>query len=121
MSDRALVLVTLFYVVLQAGLIYLFHSLRLITEVWDDGIHVRFFPFSTHLFPFGNIRKLEVRKYNPLREYGGWGIRHGKSGRAYNVSGNLGVQLEFYKGKPVLIGSKRPEEMARAIHLAGRI
>jgi hypothetical protein len=39
-------------------------------------------------------------------EYGGWGIKYGKMGKAYNVSGNRGVQLEFTDGKRLLIGSQ---------------
>ena len=53
--------------------------------------------------------------YSPIRDCGGWGVRHYKSGKAYNVSGNRGVVLEFLDGRPILIGSQRPEELAKAI------
>ncbi|NVL91956.1 MAG: hypothetical protein HWN71_02845 [Desulfobacterales bacterium] len=58
--------------------------------------------------------------YNPLKDYGGWGIRYGRGGRAYNVSGNRGVYLELSNGKSLLIGSLQPEELARAIGMQMR-
>jgi len=36
-------------------------------------------------------------------------------GKAYNVSGNRGVQLEFTDGKCLLIGSQKPEQLDSAI------
>jgi hypothetical protein len=35
--------------------------------------------------------------------------------RAYNVSGNKGVELEYEGGKRLLIGSKRSDQLAGAI------
>ena len=90
---------------------------RLITEVRSDGLHLRFVPF--HLrginIPFKSIATVEACKYNPIKEYGGWGIRRGPKGKAYNVIGNLGVKLDFVDGKRLLIGSQNPEELAQAI------
>ena len=57
-----------------------------------------------------------AREYKPLREYGGWGIRCSlKRGKAYNVSGNKGVQLVFKNGKQLLIGSQKAEALEEAI------
>jgi hypothetical protein len=36
-------------------------------------------------------------------------------GMAYTVSGNRGVQIELTSGRKILIGSRRPEELAAAI------
>jgi hypothetical protein len=57
----------------------------------------------------------EVRTYSPLREYGGWGIRGPRKRRAYNVSGDEGVQLVLVDGCVVLIGSQRANELADPI------
>ena len=56
-----------------------------------------------------------VHTYDPIGEYGGWGIKYGKMGKAYNVSGNRGVQLEFADRKSILIGSQKPEQLDSAI------
>ena len=96
------------------------YSLRLITEVRQDGLYVRFYPFhlSFRHYPYESINSYQVREYSPLKEYGGWGIRYGKKGMAYNVSGNRGVQLEFKTGKRLLIGSQRPEELVSQMQIA---
>jgi len=99
---------------------YLFYRMNLTTEVRADGIYYRFFPLhlSFHRVPLEDIISSEAVTYHPLREYGGWGIRWGNGGKAYNVSGNRGVRLELSRGSHLLFGSKRPEEFAEAIHRA---
>lgn len=115
LSDTALAIIGPLWILFGVGLAYLFYSLKLVTEVQTDGLYVRFFPLTHHKIPFENIKHCEGRTYSPIREFGGWGIRYGKRGKAYNVSGNQGVQLELSNGKRFLIGSQRPEELARAI------
>ncbi|WP_406656987.1 DUF6141 family protein [Methanolobus sp. ZRKC2] len=92
-------------------------SIRLITEVRSSGLYIRFYPFhlSFKKYQFESIKSYEVCQYNPLRDYGGWGIRFGPKGRAYNVSGNKGVLLEFRNGKKLMVGSQNPDELAAAI------
>lgn len=117
MSDTSLVLAALTQVAVVGGLVWLFRAMRLVTEVRSDGLHVRFRPFVRKHFPFETIRRCEARTYRPIAEYGGWGIRFGWGGRgkAYNVRGDRGVQLEFTDGKRLLIGSQRAEELEAAI------
>jgi hypothetical protein len=83
---------------------------------------VRFFPFHRRprVIDLENIESVEAVRYSPLRDYGGWGIRHGSAGKAYNVSGNQGVVLRLKNGKTVLLGSQRYEELAAAIESARR-
>ena len=87
------------------------------TEVRDEGVYVRF--NTLHLgwivFAFNAIQNAEAVTYRPIMEYGGWGIRFGKNGKAYNVSGNKGVLLTLNEGKPILIGSQKHEELCLAI------
>jgi hypothetical protein len=109
----------IFWLIFGLGLPALFFFGKLITEVRGDGIYIRFFPFhlSFHKIAFKDLKRYEVRTYRPLLEYGGWGIRYGLKGKAYNVSGNRGVQLELSNGKRVLIGSQRPEQFLQAIEM----
>ena len=53
-----------------------------------------------------------MRKYSPLREFGGWGYRVGPGGKAFNMQGNMGLQLEMMGGEKLLIGTRKPEELA---------
>ena len=61
------------------------------------------------------MKQYEVRTYRPIREYGGYGIRYSSKGKAYNVSGDRGVQIELLNGERLLIGSQRADELWRAI------
>jgi hypothetical protein len=96
----------------------LFLLLKLQTEVRQDGLYIRYFPFHIHFkrFRSEDLSECYARRYRPIWEYGGWGIRYSlRNGKAYNVSGNQGVQLVFKNGKKLLIGSQKPDELEAAI------
>ena len=112
-------LLSLVMVLAGSGLIWLFFVMRLVTEVRADGIYLGFFPFSSQKILYATIVGHRVREYRPIREYGGWGVRFNRSGRAYTVSGNLGVQLELSNGKGLLIGTQDPDKLLIAIGTAG--
>jgi hypothetical protein len=111
-------MVLLFALLYGTGLPLLLLSFRLTTQVQSDALYIRFTPF--HLRPvqidFAAIRRCQAVRYSPLLDYGGWGIRFGRNGKAYNVSGNLGVLLEYSNGTKLLIGSRQPEQLAVAIN-----
>ncbi len=93
-------------------------SLR--TKVLADGIVYRFSPFhlKNRFIPFSDIQKCNVREYSPLKEYGGWGIRYGLSGKCYNISGNKGLQLYLKNGRKLMIGTRRAAELEKVIEKA---
>lgn len=88
---------------------------RLETKIDHEGIHYRYFPFlpSWKKRAWNELEAVSVRKYSPILEYGGWGVRIGLMGKgwALNVSGNKGLQLKLKKRSNLLIGTSRPEEM----------
>jgi hypothetical protein len=90
---------------------------KLTVDVKRSGLYIQYFPFhlSPKRIPLENVIRLEIKTYRPLRDYGGYGIRYGAAGKAYNVSGNRGVDLKFTAGKNLLIGSQRSEELAEAL------
>ncbi|HEY3266335.1 MAG TPA: hypothetical protein VGM37_05370 [Armatimonadota bacterium] len=86
-------------------------------RVRPDALHVSFFPFMRERrFLYSQILRAEARTYNPVGEYGGWGLKGTGKNRALNVSGNRGVQLELVSGQRLLLGSQRPDELAAAIN-----
>jgi hypothetical protein len=95
----------------------LFTFLKMETEVRNDGIYVRLFPVHIHFRKFSpeDISEAFARKYAPVSEYGGWGIKGSRNNRAYNTRGNEGVQLVFNGGKRLLIGSQKIQELEKAI------
>ena len=103
----------LILILFATGFIFFF---KLKTRIDEKGIHYQFFPFHLkfRLIQWNEIEKIYVRKYNPISEYGGWGLKGGAlwnkgKGTAINVSGDIGIQLELKSGKRLLIGTQRKE------------
>jgi hypothetical protein len=109
MPDSLVILLALLFGI---ALPLLFFIAELRVRITEDGIYVKFFPFhlSWLFYPLSDIRNFERVQYHPIREYGGWGIRYGLHGKAYNVSGNKGIRLTFCNGKKLLIGSQKSDE-----------
>lgn len=103
----------------------LFLIFRLDTQIKKDGIYVRFFPIHVKFrhYTWGELTKIFVRRYSPLAEYGGWGLRFGLfgKGRAYNVSGDKGLQLEFTDNRKLLIGTNKPDELTEVLNEIGQL
>jgi hypothetical protein len=98
-----------------AAIILLFRSFRLETKIDASGVWYRFFPLQVRMgcVVWADISKAYIRKYNPILDYGGWGIRFGLGGKgkAYNISGKIGLQLELKTGKKILFGTQQPEQI----------
>lgn len=93
--------------------------INLKTQIYKDHISISFFPFfKNKIINFSDLDKYYIRKYNPITEYGGWGIRMGVFGKgsAYNIRGNMGLQLEFKNGKKLLIGTQNPKEIEEVLN-----
>lgn len=86
---------------------------RLTTIIHDTGISFRFFPFQTKQkkIDWKNIKECSIRKYKPIKEYGGWGIRNGMKGKAYNTKGNIGIQIKLKDERSILIGTQQPDKV----------
>lgn len=99
--------------IIVLGAVLLMICSRLDTRIDEQGIHVQFFPFmrQERNIAWENIKTIQVRKYSPIGEFGGWGYRGSKKNRAYNVVGNQGLQLELNDGTRLLIGTQKAEEL----------
>ena len=117
MSNIGLVIVTILTLILS----FLFLNLRLETNIKSDGIYVRFFPFhlTFKYYQWDKINQSFVRKYNPIREFGGWGLRGLGKNRALNVSGDKGIQLITQDGSKILIGTNKAEEVTEILKQLG--
>lgn len=100
-------------VLLSASGLLIF-AFKLTTRIDERGIHYQFFPFhfKLKLISWDEITNAYVRIYDPIGEYGGWGLKGGalwnsKKGKAINVSGDVGIQLELTNGKKLLIGTQQ--------------
>ena len=104
-------------VILLSAVYAMLFSLRLETEVNMLGISYRLYPFhiTPRLVRWDEIHFAEVRKYAPLREYGGWGIKGTRSNRAFNISGSTGLQLYLSDGSKLLLGTHKKAEIEQVI------
>lgn len=105
------------------GVLGLLFSTKLETSIDENGIQVRFLPFiiKPKLIPWSELDSVHVRQYKPLREYGGWGLRFGPNGKAYNVKGNQGLQLLFKDRTALLIGTQKPKELEEFLRKLGKL
>lgn len=121
MSNSGLLITTGLTILLTV----LFINFRLDTMIKKDGIYVRFFPIHLKFkyYSWDTLTKSFVRRYSPIKEYGGWGLRFGLSGKgtAFNVSGDQGLQLEFTNHKKLLIGTNKPLELTEALNGIGQL
>ena len=92
------------------------------TAVGSLGLTYRFFPlqFSMRNLHWEDMHSIELVTINPLRDFGGWGLRYGGKGMALIVSGNRCVRIGLASGGGLFIGSAKPEQLLAALE-AGRL
>ncbi len=94
-------------------------TVRLSTEVGETEIRVRMKGFRRRRsIPLDGVRGVKIVTYDPVKDFGGYGIRTTKSGVAMVARGNRGVRLEMRDGTMTVIGSQRAEALAAAIATA---
>lgn len=103
-------------VALLATTVFLY-SVKLTVRVEEDGIRIKLFPLhlKDRVIGFDEIESFNAEDYQPIREFGGWGLRWRPGKIAYSTSGSKGVRIKREGKKDVMIGSKKPEELAEAI------
>ncbi|WP_078555964.1 DUF6141 family protein [Bacillus alkalicellulosilyticus] len=91
--------------------------LKLIIEVRNDGIYIRFVPFHFQYeqFLFKDIHDYDNITHSQFKRFGGPGIRFNLKGEtAYNLNGKEGIELRL-KYETVIIGIQKPNEFKKAL------
>jgi hypothetical protein len=118
-GNGVLALIASLVTLLMTGILLLFKTVRLQVEIRGNDIRFRYPPLvrKWRRISRNEIERYEVGKYRPVAQYGGWGIRQGsrKYGKAYNVTGNIGLKLFLKKGKIILLGSQRAQALSYAM------
>lgn len=99
-------------------LVFALLYLRLETRIDEKGILTWFKPFgfTKKYFSWEEVDEVYIRRYSPVTEYGGWGIRGvGDNDKAYKIKGNTGIQINTTEGKKFLIGTLKPKEAEQAL------
>jgi len=93
-----------------------FNKQKLILEITEKDISVSYRILTSDTkIAVDNIRSIQVRKYNGLKEFMGWGVRYNDSESCFTVSGNDALEIELKSGTKFLIGTQKPEEISAVI------
>ena len=92
-------------------------TVRLVTEVRKGELIVRMRGlWRLRRVPLDHIQAVETITHDIARDYGGYGIRSTREGKAYVAGGGRGVRVTLAAGEKLVVGSQRPDELARRLH-----
>jgi hypothetical protein len=115
MSNGGLIVLTVFLWLVYLRLI----RVRLVTNVLLGELTVGLQGlWRTRRIPLSSVKAVKIVTFNPLLDFGGFGIRSTRQGKAYLAGGARGVRLELNDGGVLVIGSERPEELSQALRRA---
>lgn len=119
MSNTGLIITALAVTGVAASSVLLLRVTQLETAITSQTISIRFRPFMRKwkTIAWEEVKKAEVVSFNPIGDYGGWGISSSRKGKAYTTKGNMGLLLTLNQGKPLLIGTQKPNEIKQFIRM----
>jgi len=91
-------------------------TVRLVTDVRDGELKVALRGFwRSRRVPLADIASVEAIAFDPVRDYGGYGIRSLRDGQAYVAGGGQGVRVRLSAGSSLVVGSQRAAELAAVL------
>ncbi len=116
-DDEGLFIVAVILPLMFFVLFFVFLKSSLQTEVRDNEIIIRFPVFIRKpiQIKFEDLISYEVVDYNPVKDFGGHGIKTKKNVKTFTVSGKKGIKLLNKNGKVFLIGTQRAYAFLSAI------
>ncbi|TRX62102.1 hypothetical protein FNH22_01920 [Fulvivirga sp. M361] len=117
-SDSTLIIVFLLAIITLVVCNVMIILAKLEIKIDRNYIHYRYFPYirSWNRISKDQLKKVYIRKYAAINEYGGWGYRvfMRKDNGALNVQGNMGLQIIFKDDTKLLLGTQKPEALKKA-------
>lgn len=105
--------ILILFFIFTFSVLFFFWMLQLTTIIDQEGVSIRFYPFTKKRILWSDIQSAEVLNYGFV---GGWGIRFGTQyGTVYNTSGNRGLALILKDGNKLCVGTQREEELRNAV------
>lgn len=117
-TDEGLIIFAVLVLIILGVSYFMLFKAKLIIEIEGNSLFFSFFPYAKRKeIKADEIKTFEIRKFNPIKEYGGSGIKKGikKAGDAYVVSGNIGLQLHLKNGNKILLSTQKPDALKKAI------
>lgn len=111
-SENYVDMMGLALIVTMAAANLLIYFAKLKTKIDEEGVHIKFSPFTNKKILWKDIESAEVVKYG----FVGYGWRYSfKYGRVYNTSGNKGLFIVKKDKKKILVGTQKPVQLKKAI------
>ena len=109
-TDYNKLLIVLLPILLVLNIIF---ASRLVTQIRTDGLYVRFPPWQSRfsVYDWIDIVEIQVRKYQPMREFMGWGIRYGIRKMGYIVAASACIEIVLKNGYTIIVTTQRGEEV----------
>ena len=92
-------------VICTVALCFMF-LLKLTTTITDEGIAFKYAPTMRQfkLYPWEQIASVSIVSYNPIQDFGGWGLKKSKKyGKGYTTKGNKGLWIQLTDGQSILL------------------
>jgi hypothetical protein len=91
-------------------------TVRLVTEVRQGELIVAMRGlWRLRRVPLAGIHSVETITHDVARDYGGYGFRSTRDGKAYVAGGTRGVRVTLAAGEKLVVGTQRPDELAATI------
>ncbi|MEW6596642.1 MAG: hypothetical protein AB1429_03995 [Pseudomonadota bacterium] len=112
-SSKILFYTTLSIPIILFGLLSV--TFRIETRITPKAVTINASIFGRETIPISEISKVEEIQYNPIRDFGGWGVRSGLGGKIYSASGDRAVKIILKSHKIIYIGTQHPKELVASI------
>lgn len=91
-------------------------TVRLITKVSAGQLEIKLRGLvRRRRIPLTDIRNVKTIVFDPVRDYGGYGIRSIPGGKAWLADSTSAVSLELADGQSLIIGTHKPAELSAAL------
>jgi hypothetical protein len=87
--------------------------IHLTIKIDEQGVHYRLFPLQRKFttITWYNISDACVMEYEPIYEFGGWGMKGTPQKQMLSISGKMGLLVVKRSGNRVILGTRRPVEV----------
>ncbi|HLU35425.1 MAG TPA: hypothetical protein VKZ61_06620 [Thermomicrobiales bacterium] len=97
--------------VLMVALIVVEQLMHAHITVRSDSVRMGFWPMFRRTIPFREIASVDAVKIDPMRDYGGWGIKgtsRSEKGMLFSTGGHHGVMILTRDGRRYVVTAREP-------------
>jgi hypothetical protein len=98
-------------ILILAALLIIEQLMHAWITVRSDSVRMGFWPLFRRTIPFREIESVDAVKIDPMRDYGGWGIKgtsRSERGMLFSAGGHYGVMVMTRDGRRYVATSREP-------------